>query len=115
MTGGIISGLFSGLFFYLGIGQYLSIIIFPASIALVIKISDLPGALRIFAGGILGGFASVSLSVIFFIVWSHFESLYPILQSQLSIIPTIMNTAIIIYFMNFGILIGFARVEEGKQ
>ncbi len=112
LVGGIIGGFCTGLFFHLGMGQYLGMIILPASIAFVIKILRIPQALRIFLGGILGGFGSVSLAGIFVISWSRVELLYPILQNQLSIIPTIIYTIIIIYFINFGMLPAFPKQER---
>jgi hypothetical protein len=112
LIGGIIGGFSAGLFFHLGIGQYLGIIILSASIAFVIKISGMPKAFRIFIGGVLGGFGSISLAGFFIISWSRIELSYPILRDQFSVVSMIIHAAIIIYFMNFGMLL--AVKKEGR-
>lgn len=113
LAGGIIGGFCAGLFFHWGsIFLFIGVMIFSASIAFVIKFSGMPQALRIFLGGILGGFGSFSLAGVFLISWFHVTPLYSALQEQLSFIGGIIYYAIIIYFMNFGMLI--AVKKEGR-
>ena len=115
LIGGIIGGFCTGLFFHFGIGQYVGIIIFSALIALIFKMISSPQASKIFLGGCLGGLGSSIFSGIFLISWSRIESTHIFFQNQLSIIPTIVNTVIIVYFMNFGMLIAMKNNTNNRN
>lgn len=117
LSGGIISGFIAGLFFHFGIGLYFGIIIFSVCIYLLLKVLRIFEAPRIFLGGVIGSVIGCILSSLFQLGWSHIELSYPIFRGQLSIVTTTINTAIIIYFLNLGILlsIGGSTDERGRN
>jgi len=115
LLGGIISGFIAGLFFHFGIGLYFGIIIFSFAISFLIQMLRIVDAKKIFLGGVIGGFIGSIFASFALMGWSHVESSYPIFQNQLSIFTTIINTAIIIYFLNLGILLFIGESAENKN
>lgn len=92
LSGGMVAGFLTGLFFHFGFGLYVGIIVLSATIALLVKMLGAPHSARIFIGGILGGFGSIFLSIIF-------------LRDQPTLLFTALSTATNVYFITFGMLV----------
>jgi hypothetical protein len=107
LSGGIISGFIAGLIFHIGIGLFGGIILFSVSISLMAKILRLSGASKIILGGCAGGLIGVELGVLVQLGLSHylFDSTF----------AAIINTAIIIYFLNLGILLSIGESTDNKE
>ena len=91
LSGGMVAGFLAGLFFHFGIGLYIGIVILSAATAFLIKMLGAPHSERIFIGGVLGGYGSIFLSIIF-------------MSDQPTWVFTTLSTATIIYFITFGML-----------
>jgi len=108
LIGGMIGGFCTGIFYNFFIGLYIGILILSISITSVFIVLRIPNALRILFGGILEGYGSVSLMMIPIAGWSLID---PIMQNHIPIIPVIFSTAINIYFIDFGMLVGLLSKE----
>jgi len=93
LIGGMVAGFLSGLFFHFGIGLYIGIVILSATIAFLAKILGAQHSSQIFLGGILGGYGSLFLSIIF-------------MSNSPTWVFTALSTATIVYFITFGMLVG---------
>lgn len=96
IVGGIVAGFCAGLFYHFWIGQYIGILIFCAVLSLIVHILGGQSAGRLFIGGVIGGFGSIFLNIIF-------TSIFP---SMLSII---VYNGVNIYFLTFGMLVAKHR------
>lgn len=107
LVGGGISSFIAGIFFMWGIAVYVSIVIFPIGLAITIKLADLKSlGLRIIIGGIIGGIFGIFLGVLLWLGAFEFQKIVPNLRGNIfdTTLAT-LNTMIIIYFLNLGILV----------
>lgn len=105
---GAIGGFIAGIFFHFGIGLYLGIVIYSVFIGL-------KTAWEISIGGIIGGFGGVIVSTFFLMALLFAQKAYPALENQVSILAPIISTTLIIYFMNFGMLISLKWKKEKRR
>lgn len=111
---GIISSFLAGLFFYLGIGLYLGIVLFPALMAFIPKVFRKGRiSFRMFLGGFVGGLIGSIISTLISGVILLSDTLSPMLKlTSISVLVPGFGIGIIIYFLNFGILLSLRSLSQ---
>lgn len=97
---GSIGGFLSGLFFHFGIGLYIGIIIFSIIVGIGLRVINIDRSIFVMLGGMVGG------------IWGVVSSTFVLLlllttTGNSSIISSILSTALITFFINFGMLYAY--------
>lgn len=106
--GGGIGSFIAGVFFYLGIGMYVAIVIFPVCLAITTKLVGLKGiSLKIILGGVIGGIIGAVIGTLLGAGGLFIQHAISSLRGKVfDFTLAMLMVSVIIYFWNLGILIG---------